>query len=241
MRKRIADQRILKLIEAFLKAGVMEGALFQESIDGTPQGGIISPLLANIYLHELDKWWWEKFGKLNLKEKWKRREKGLGNAVLIRYADDFIILWNGTKKAALELQQELKQFLWEELKLELNEEKTHVTYLTDGIEFLGFHIELKFPTDNKPWLRVTPTRDNVKRFRAKIKALTKRGTTFATVEQRIKGLNRIIRGWGNYYRHISFTEDAKKLDFWINERVLIWLKNKHNGIGVRRILNQYKR
>jgi len=240
IRRRIADHRIVKLIEAFLKAGVMEGALFKETPEGTPQGGIISPLLANIYLHVLDEWWWEKFGSLTHEEKWKRREKGLGNAILVRYADDFVLLWNGTRKAAFDLRDELKQFLWDELRLELNEEKTHVTYLTDGIDFLGFNIQLKFPTDNKPWLRVTPTASNVKRFRAKIKALTKRGTTYATAEQRFKTLNRIIRGWGNYYRHISFTHEAKELDYWINQRVLIWLKNKHQGKGVRRILAQYK-
>lgn len=240
IRKRIADTRIVNLIEAFLKAGVMEGELFQETPEGTPQGGILSPLLANIYLHVLDEWWWEKFGCLTHKEKWKRREKGLGNAILVRYADDFVILWNGTREAAFALRNELKQFLWDELRLELNEDKTHVTYLTDGIEFLGFHIQLIFPTDNKPWLRVTPTKSNIKRFRSKIKALTKRGTTFISAEQRFKGLNRIIRGWGNYYRHVSFTHDAKELDFWLNERVLIWLKNKHGNIGIRRILEQYK-
>lgn len=240
VRKRIADHRIVKLIEAFLKAGVMEGKLFQETPEGTPQGGILSPLLANIYLHVLDEWWHEKFNSLTKKEKWKRREKGLGNAILVRYADDFVILWNGTRQAAFALRAELKQFLWDELRLELNEDKTHVTYLTDGIDFLGFHIQLIFPKDNKPWLRVTPTKSNMKRFKAKIKGLTKRGTTFATVEQRFKALNRIIRGWGNYYRHVSFTHDAKELDFWINQRVLIWLKNKHQGVAVRRLLAQYK-
>ena len=81
----------------------------------------------------------------------------------------------------------------------------------------------------------------MKRLKAKIKGLTKRGTTFATVEQRFKALNRIIRGWGNYYRHVSFTHDAKELDFWINQRVLIWLKNKHGGIAARRLLARYKR
>ncbi len=238
--RRIADHRIVKLIEAFLKAGVMEGALFKETPEGTPQGGIISPLLANIYLHVLDEWWWEKFGSLTHKEKWKRREKGLGNAILVRYADDFVLLWNGTRKAAFDLRDELKQFLWDELRLELNEEKTYVTYLTDGIDFSGFNIQLMFPTNNKSWLRVTPTANNVKRFCAKIKALTKRGITYATAEQRFKTLNRIIRGWGNYYRHISFTHEAKELDYWINQQVLIWFKNKHQGVGVRRILAQYK-
>jgi RNA-directed DNA polymerase len=241
IRQRIADHRVVRLIKAFLKAGLMDGALFQDTPEGTPQGGILSPLLANIYLHQLDLWWWQKFGSLSKSGKWKRRQKKQGNAILVRYADDFVILWNGTRQEAFALRDEVKQFLWEELHLELSEDKTRVTYLTDGIDFLGFHIQLMFPSDNKPWLKVTPTKANLKRFKAKIKALTKRGTTFATPEMKFKSLNRIIRGWGNYYRHVSFKHDARELDFWINQRVLIWLKNRHQGKGVRRILRQYKR
>jgi RNA-directed DNA polymerase len=240
IRRRIADHRIVNLVKAQLKAGLMDGALFHDTPEGTPQGGILSPLLANIYLHELDMWWWRKFGSLSRREKEKRRQKMQGNAILIRYADDFVILWNGTHQAAFALRDELKQFLWEELRIELSEEKTKVTYLTDGIDFLGFHIQLMFPKDNKPWLRVSPTQANLKKFKAKIKQQTKRGTTFVTSEMRFKSLNRLIRGWGNYYRHVSFKHDARELDFWINKRVLIWLKNKHQGKGVRWILRRYK-
>jgi RNA-directed DNA polymerase len=240
VRRRIADPRIVKLVRLQLKAGLMDGALFHDTPEGTPQGGILSPLLANIYLHELDLWWWRKFGSLSHGEKWKRRVNMQGNAILVRYADDFVILWNGTQQNAFALRDELKQFLWDELHLELSEEKTKVTYLTDGIDFLGFHIQLMFPRDNKPWLRVSPTQANLKRFKAKIKSQTKRGTTFATVEMRFKSLNRLIRGWGNYYRHVSFKADARELDFWVNQRVLIWLKNKYQSKGVRWILRRYK-
>ena len=240
IRRRIADHRIVNVVKAQLKAGLMDGALFHDTPEGTPQGGILSPLLANIYLHELDQWWWREFGSLGPKDKTRRRRQKQGNAILVRYADDFVILWNGTRQAAFALRDELKHFLWDELRLELSEEKTRVTYLTDGIEFLGFHIQLMFPRDNKPWLRVTPTQANLKRFKAKIKRLTKCNTTFATVEMKFKSLNRIIRGWGNYYRHVSFKQEARKLDYWINERVLIWLKSKHQGKGVRWILRCYK-
>ncbi|MEN4012196.1 MAG: group II intron reverse transcriptase/maturase [Bellilinea sp.] len=242
VRQRIADGRINALVEAILKSGIMDEGLFQETKEGTPQGGILSPLLANIYLHQLDQWWWQKFGSLTKDEKWQRRLAGLGNAILVRYADDFILLWNGTHEAALALRDELKQFLWDELHLELSEEKTHVTHVTDGFNFLGFHVQWELPTDgHKPWLRVTPTEENLKRFRAKIKAQTKRGTTFVTSEMKVKSLNRVIRGWGNYYRHVSFSHDARELDFWINDRVLIWLKNKHLGKGVYWLLNEYKK
>jgi group II intron reverse transcriptase/maturase len=240
LRKRIADERIVQLVKAFLTAGVMEGALFQETRDGTPQGGILSPLLANIYLHQLDLWWWQKFGNLTPGQKQYRRKTGKGNAILVRYADDFVLLWNGTHQGARDLKAELKQFLWEELHLELSEEKTHITHMTDGIDFLGFHIQYMLPSQGrKPWLRVTPTKRNLQRFKAKIKALTRRGTTYATPEIRFKGLNRVIRGWGNYYRHVSFTYHASKLDFWMGQRILKWLRHKHPKRGVRSLLKQY--
>ncbi len=157
IRRRIADERIVALVEACLTAGVMEGALFQEKVT----------LLANIYL-----------------------VSGVENGrrgFLVRYADDFVILWNGTHQDALALKEEFKQFLWDELHLELSEEKTQVTHLTEGIDFLGFHIRYMVPKQGrKPWLRITPTKQNLQRFRAKIKALTERGTT-CDPEMRFKG------------------------------------------------------
>lgn len=240
IRRRIADNRIIGLVNAFLKAGVMDSGLFEDTPEGTPQGGILSPLLANIYLHELDRWWWRKFREITQWKRNQRRNKKQGLATLVRYADDFVVLWNGTHQDALALRDELKHFLWEELRLELSEEKTHVTHVIDGFDFLGFHIRWETPNGKRPWLRVTPTQKNMERFRAKIKTMTKRGSTLLTPELKIKTLNRVLRGWGNYYRHVSFTHDAKELDWWVNQRVLIWLENKHQKLGVRKILEQYK-
>ena len=86
--ERVADHRILDLVARFLKAGVMENGLFQRTELGTPQGAICSPLLANIYLHQLDLYWWKKYGSLDRKAKERRRREHLGNCALIRYADD---------------------------------------------------------------------------------------------------------------------------------------------------------
>lgn len=240
VRRRMADHRIVRLVDAFLKSGLLEDGLFQETPEGTPQGGILSPLLANIYLHELDMWWWRKFESQTGWAKYQRRQQGRGMAKMTRYADDFLILWNGKRQDALALKQELKEFLWNELHLELSEEKTHVTHIQEGFDFLGFHIRWETPKNKKPWLRVTPTQANIRRFRSRIKELTRRGTTFMTADWRFKTLNRILRGWGNYYRHVSFTHDAKELDWWVNQRILLWLKKKHQGVGVRQILKQYK-
>ena len=91
---------MLALIWQMLKAGVMEGKLFKKTPEGTPQGGIVSPLLANIYLHEIDKWMDEQYTGLNYNEKNRRRRRKEGNAFYVRYADDFVIAWNGTKEDA---------------------------------------------------------------------------------------------------------------------------------------------
>jgi len=88
IQRRIKDQAIIELIKGMLTAGVIEQGQYQPTPTGTPQGGVLSPLLTNIYLHEFDRWWWENYGKLTLYQKAKRRKAGIGNCILTRYADD---------------------------------------------------------------------------------------------------------------------------------------------------------
>src|SRR5262249_17975491 len=97
--RRVRDGKLLDLVWKFLRAGVMEGKLFKDTKVGTPQGGIASPLLANVYLHELDRYM-EKYTALTRKEKAARRKAGLANFVYVRYADDFVVLCNGPRSAA---------------------------------------------------------------------------------------------------------------------------------------------
>jgi RNA-directed DNA polymerase len=127
--RRIADTKLLQLIWTFLRSGVMERKLFKDTNLGTPQGGIISPLLANVYLHELDTYM-ERYTALPSKEKTVRRSQGLANFVYVRYADDFVVLCNGTRVQAEQIRDELQQFLAESLHLTLSMEKTKVTHLT---------------------------------------------------------------------------------------------------------------
>jgi RNA-directed DNA polymerase len=238
LRQRIADRRIIHLMDSFLKVGVMEGGLFQTTPEGTPQGGIISPLLANVYLHQFDLWWWKNYGSLHRYEKERRRNRMQGNSVLARYADDFILLCNGTRAEVERLREEVRQFLWDELHLELNMEKTQITHVTNGFDFLGFHIQWKLPKDNKPWLRVTPSQKSVQRLRHTVKGMTNRRSVNSTPEQKLKAVNRVLRGWINYYRHVSFKYTAGKLDWWTTDRFYRWLKKKYD-VGARRIMKQY--
>jgi group II intron reverse transcriptase/maturase len=239
VRRRIADARIVNLIAKMLKAGVMEGKLFQQTAEGTPQGGILSPLLANIYLHEFDRWWWEKYGKLTIYQKTKRRKAGEGNCILTRYADDFLLLWNGTHAGAESLREEARQALWDKLQLELSMEKTHITHVTDGFDFLGFHLQWKLPKDRKPWLRVTPSPKSVERFKRTVKDLTRRKTFYQSPLEKISGLNRVLRGWNQYYVHVNATITANKLTFWANDRLFLWLQKRHKK-GAYWVIRTYR-
>jgi RNA-directed DNA polymerase len=237
--ERIADRRILALISHFLKAGVMEGGLFHPTALGTPQGGICSPLLANIYLHQLDCYWWEHYGGLHRKVKERRRREHVGNCALIRYADDWLLLTNGGKEEAYRLRDEFQTFLAEALKLELSLEKTHVTHVNDGFDFLGFHIQRFVSGHDRPKLLVTPSATAQERLKAKIKEMTARSRFRDKPLLKFTALNAVLRGWITYYRHCNAKKTAKDLDFWVNERLFLWLQKRHR-LSARRILALYK-
>lgn len=239
MAKRIADQRLLKVIERFLKAGIMENCLVKRTDIGTPQGGICSPLLANIYLHQLDIYWWNKYGNLNRQEKERRRLRHQGNCALIRYADDFLLLTNGSKAEAMRLKNEFKTFLEEELKLELSQEKTQITHVNEGFDFLGFHVQREVSAHDRPKVLVTPAQENQKKLKLKIKEMTKRKQFQDSPLLKISALNAVLRGWINYYRHSNVKGIAKDLDFWVNQRLFTWLAKRHK-LPPRRIIEMYK-
>ncbi len=237
--QRIVAQRFLKLIELFLKAGIMEGRLFKRTEIGTPQGGICSPILANIYLHQLDLYWWNKYGNLHRKEKEHRRTKHMGNCALLRYADDWLLLTNGGKAEATRLRDEFKKFLWSELKLELSPEKTRITHVNQGFDFLGFHVQRYVYANDRPKMLVTPASKNIKKLKLKIKEATRRKRFQDSPLLKITALNAVLRGWINYYRHSNVKKIAKDLDFWVNERLFLWLQKRHK-LRPRRILDMYK-
>lgn len=239
MAKRIADSHLLKLVERFLKAGIMEGCLFKRTDIGTPQGGICSPLLANIYLHQMDLYWWNKYGNLNRKEKERRRKLRQGNCALIRYADDWLLLTNGSKEEAMRLKEEFKTFLREELQLELSTKKTHITHVNQGFNFLGFHIQRYVSAHDRPKMLVTPAPENIKKLKLKVKEMTRRKHFTDSPLLKFSALNAVLRGWINYYRHSNAKGIAQDLDFWVNKRLFIWLKNRHK-LSPKRILKMYK-
>jgi RNA-directed DNA polymerase len=238
MQQRIADRQILILIERLLKAGVLDGDWYQPTREGVPQGSVVSPLFANLYLHQFDLWWWQKYGALTTREKTKRRQQRLANSRLVRLADDWILLTNGTRAQAEELREEAGQFLWEDLGLELNLAKTHVTHAQDGFEFVGYHLQWRTPSNRKPWLRAVPTSDNIERFKDMIRQMTN-GRQISDPYLKVLALNRVLRGWIQYYRHANVKDIAHKLDWWVYLRFTHWLQS-HHGWGVRRVLAEYE-
>ena len=227
LKKRIADQEVLALIETFLKAGVMEGGLFQRTELGAQQGGILSPLLSNVYLHQFDLWWWKTYGSLSRYEKRKRRRQGLGQPILIRYADDWLLLWSGDKAGAEALKEEARTFLEQELKLELSESKTLVTHVDDGYTFLGFDIRRYQGTRGKPVVLIKPSQKSIDRLKSKVKALTDRSTTCLPAWQLVKQLNPILMGWSAYYQYVNASTAFHKLDWWVLNRASRWAWKKH--------------
>jgi RNA-directed DNA polymerase len=227
LKKRIADRDIINLIWKLLKAGVMEEGLFARTETGVPQGGVISPLLANVYLNEFDKWAEEKW-HLTPYEQQKRRKAGLGNYRLIRYADDFVVLSNDRIEGVRQAKQEIRDFLANELHLELSEEKTHITHVNDGFDFLGFHIQRCEP-EGRWVVHLRPTDKAKERVKGKIKDLTTRSWTWMDEYNRMTTLNAIVKGWAEYYKHTSLLEDIEEITRYTWFRYLGWLLKKHKG------------
>lgn len=146
---------------------------------------------------------------------------------------------NGSKAEAYRLRDELQTFLQEELKLELSVEKTHVTHVNNGFDFLGFHVRRYTSQNDRPKLLVTPSQKAVTRLKAKIKEMTDRKRFRDTPLLKFSALNAVLRGWISYFRHCNAKETAKDLDFWVNERLFLWLQKRHR-LPPRKILDLYK-
>jgi RNA-directed DNA polymerase len=232
LRVRIKDKRVCGLVRAFLKSGILnELGDREESLAGTPQGGILSPLLANIALSALD----DHFDRQrrqemgNDRQRAKRRRHGQGNWKLIRYADDFVLMVSGDRHHAETLREEVAAVL-APLGLRLSPEKTRVVHIDEGFDFLGFHIRrMRKRGTSKRYVYTTPSRKSIQSIKDKVSELTYRSTRYQTLAEVITSLNQALAGWANYFRHGVSKAVFGAVDHHVWGRLMRWTRRKYEG------------
>jgi group II intron reverse transcriptase/maturase len=213
--ERISDRRVLKLLRSWLRAGVLEGATLTHPETGTPQGGVISPLLANVYLNALDRAWEDRHGQLG---------------VLVRYADDLVILCRSRAQAEAAMT-ELRALL-ADLGLELAEDKTRLVCVNEGgegFDFLGYHHRM-VDSFSKPGFRFMarwPSARATATAKQRIRELTDRRLLLLPVEDVVSNLNRFLIGWGGYFRYGNSSRQFDKIDRYALDRVARFLGARH--------------
>ena len=241
VRHRIGDKRVVGLVKAFLKAGVLsEDGVLRDTITGTPQGGILSPLLANVALSVLDEHFvgaWEAMGDSHQRE--QRRRKGLANYRLVRYADDWVVMVAGNRNDAERLRDEAAAVLVP-MGLRLSEEKTKISHIDEGLDFLGMRIQRhKRRGATKRFVYTYPTRATLASVKAKVKATASRRSTYQSLDILIHRLNPVLRGWTNYHRHGAASKTFAYLGAYMWRRVWLWLRTKHPKATVRDLQRRY--
>jgi RNA-directed DNA polymerase len=231
VRRRVADKRVLTLVKAFLKAGIMtESGALQDTDTGTPQGGILSPLLANIALSVLDEHLmapWRPDGTMGTTyRRHHRRAHGLPTWRIVRYADDFVVLVHGQRVDVDSLHGDVSRVL-APLGLRLSPAKTRVLHMVDGFDFLGFRIQWKRKRGTNKWYVYTFIADRpFKAVKAKIRALTHR-VSQANMGTVVTRINQILRGWTTYFRHAVCKHTLNRLRHFVQWRLIRWLRKRH--------------
>ena len=210
--ERVSDRRVLKLIRQWLQAGVMEDGTVRQTLAGTPQGGVISPLLANIYLGVLDRVWTNRCSHLG---------------ILVRYADDFVVLCR-RDSAAQEALRRIRVIMGR-LGLELHSEKTRVVRLNRGegsFQFLGWTVRKRRSILRNPrahFVQRWPSPKAMGRIRSRVHELTDvRRRRARNMSELIELLNPVLRGWGNYFRTGNSDRRFNRMDGYVHDRVLHW-------------------
>jgi RNA-directed DNA polymerase len=245
VKERVCDRRVLKLLRGWLKAGAMDEGMSRETVSGTPQGGVISPLLSNIYLHAFD-----------------RAMTRRGAGTLVRYADDWVVLCRTEREARASLR--VAGEVLAGLGLELHPEKTRVVDLREGREgfdFLGCHLRARVSGRllergvRRYYLQRWPSQRAMKRIRGKIRAKTdrRRRAGMKDVREVIADLNPVLRGWGNYFRTGNANNKFVEIDryaAWRLRRLMVkrqgrnlragqaerWTHTWFHGLGLHQLM-----
>jgi RNA-directed DNA polymerase len=241
VRRRIGDKRVMGLVKAFLHAGVLsEDGITRDTKMGTPQGGILSPLLANIALSVLDDHFagvWQRDMATRSRRETRRRH-GEATYRLVRYADDFLVMVAGTKAHAEGLRDEVATVL-STVGLRLSEEKTMTVHIDEGFDFLGFRIQRQTKRgSNKAFVYTWPSKKSLTSIKAKVKAITRQGTN-NPLSSLLRQLNGVLRGWTNYFRHGVSKATFAYLHQYTWLRVVGWLRRKHRRANWKWLRRRY--
>jgi len=240
VRKRVKDKRLLRLIKAFLHAGILgEDGIDRDTHTGTPQGGILSPLLANIALSHLDNYFQARWAAHHTAtNRMRYRNRGGATYRLVRYADDFVVLVHGTRAHAQAQWDEVADVL-SEIGLRLAPDKTRMVHIDEGFDFLGFRIRRHRQQGSDRYLIYTyPSPKSMTSIRRKVKTITKQ-ITHQDADRLFTQLNSMVRGWAQYFRHGSSSHAYHNLQYHLWWRVWIWLCNKHPRSNKKRIIHRY--
>jgi group II intron reverse transcriptase/maturase len=216
VQERVCDQAVLRLLRVLLRAGVMADGVVRRSVTGTPQGGVISPLLANVYLHRIDR-------------AWNERQHG----VLVRYADDVVVMCASRAQAEAALAR--LRALLADLGLAPKAAKTRIVQLTvggEGLDFLGFHHRLVRSDGRRTGKHVTflarwPTNKAMQHARDRIRELTDRSKLLLPVEVIVANVNRFVRGWAAYFRYGNSARHFDKIRGYLRMRLALVISKRH--------------
>jgi RNA-directed DNA polymerase len=241
VRGRVGDKRVLGLVKAFCKAGILtEAGQVQDTITGTPQGGILSPLLANIALSVLDEHFaeaWQQTMGTNAQRR-TRKARGLARYRLVRYADDFVVMVAGTRADAEALKGEAAAVL-APMGLRLSEAKTRITHIDEGLDFLGYRMQRHQKRGTaKRYVYTYPSKNALQAIKAKVRTISRqnRNQPLAVLLHR---LNLALRGWCVYFRHGCSARTFRYLGQFTWERTLKWLRRKHPNATWKQLRRRY--
>ena len=221
IREKVMDNKFLNLLERFLKAGVSIKGVVHPTVKGVPQGGVISPLLANAVLNKLD-WFLHEKGVYGANEKTYNWKKGQTNVRFVRYADDWcVFITRGSKWYAGKLREEIAQFLCKECSLELAVEKTHITHVRDGFTFLGFLLRCGIGKTGIIVPKIRVGQKGIQNCKKGIYDAARNVAHHVSIAARIYRASQVVRGWGEYFRIAhNYSKVAYRLDYFVHKVML---------------------
>jgi RNA-directed DNA polymerase len=241
VRARVGDKRVLALVKAFLKAGILdEDRVLRETDAGTRQGSILSPLLSNVALSVLDEYVAQAPGGpgASRNDRLTRRRHGLPNYRLSRYADDWCLVVSGTKADAEALREEVAGVL-STMGLRLSEEKTLITHIDEGLDFLGWHIQRRRKRGtSRCYVYTYPSHKAVKAVTGKVKTRCRQNLNLP-LETLLRQLNPVLRGWTAYFRPGVSSIAFGYLRAFTWRQVVRWLRRKHRGITWKELRRRF--